>query len=232
MRFKLFLLFIALLLVTGLVFGCSGGTQQQASVGESSQDETGDTVEGSATENPTKDNPLVVDEENGVVKVYTEVNAKYFVEPTRHGIIMVGGTYGDKPILSAYTEPADFYQALIDIGLKPGNNVKLDSPPGTIVEGDVVKVTVNVDGQDYDFSEIVKADPELGWEPRFGGNLDNAGIKKTGCILCLDSCAVGITSNSKYGTKSFDGGTAKFYGKQEILKEDKKPVIVSFELAE
>ena len=33
---------------------------------------------------------------------------------------------------------------------------------------------------------------------RFGGNLDNARTFHTGCILCLDSCAVGITSNASY----------------------------------
>jgi len=224
-HFKLIITLMALVLVMALAFGCSSATQK-ADTGK-----TEDKVAEKADENvPTQDNPMVVDEENGVIKLYTEVNAKYFVEPTRHGVIMRGGGYGDKPILTAFTKPEDFYQALIDIGGKPGNNIKLDSPPGTIVEGDVIKVTVDVDGKKYDFSEIIKGEPEKGWEPRFGGNLENSKLKTTGCLLCLDSCAVGIASNSKYGTKSFDGGTAKFYGRQEILKEDKKPVIVSFEI--
>jgi len=226
MRLRSIYLLVALVLISVLALGCSGA-KESAVVDTGDQQERADEA---VKEMPTKENPMAVDKENGEIRLYTEVNAKYFVEPTRHGVIMQGGTYGDKPILTAFTKPADFYNALMDIGAKPGNNVKLDSPPGTIVKGNVIKVTVDVDDKTYDFSEIVKGEPELGWEPRFGGNLDNSEIKKTGCLLCLDSCAVGIVSNSKYGTKSFDGGTAKFYGREEILKEDKKPVVVTFKV--
>jgi hypothetical protein len=173
---------------------------------------------------------MVVDKEKGVVKLYTEVNAKYFVEPTRHGIVEAAGSNGEKSVLKGFVKPADFYQALIDISAKAGNNVQLKSPAGTVVKGDILKVTANVDGTDYDFSEIIKADPDKGWEPRFGGNLENAKAKNTGCILCLDSCSVGITSNSKYGYMEFADKKVTFFGKQDILKEDKKPVIVSFEV--
>lgn len=232
MRFKLVLSIVALILSSLFVFGCGGGTQQKAADVGTAGDTTSQADDKGAVDVPTRDNPMVVDKENGIVKVYAEVNAKYFVEPTRHGVIMEGGVFGDKPLLTAFTKPADFYQALLDIGGKPGDNVEIDSPADTIVQGDLLKVTVDVDGEAYDFSEIFKGEPAKGWEPRFGGNLENAKVKNTGCILCLDSCSVGITSNAKYGYKEFNDGKAKFYGVQEILKEDKKPVVVSFELAE
>ncbi len=229
MKFKPILLLLILLLVSILAFGCTS-SKEQANMGESKDRAAEKESKATATETPTRENPMVVDKKNGVIKLYAEVNAKYFVEPTRHGVIKKGGVYADKTILTAFTSPEDFYNALIELGAKAGNNVQIESPPGTIVEGDVLKVTVTVDGKTYDFWDIIKAEPDQGWEPRFGGNLENSKAKNTGCILCLDSCSVGIASNAKYGYKSFNDGKAKFYARQEILKEDKKPVTVSFEL--
>ncbi len=222
MKVRPLIIVFALFLLSSLLFGCSTAKEEaQKPVKEQA-------VEKAGTNDPTKDNPLVVDKEKGVVKIYTEANAKYFVEPTRHGIVADGGSNCDKSVLTGFAQPADFYQALIDISAKAGDNVELTSPAGTMVQGDILKVTATIDGNDYDFSELIKADSDKGWEPRFGGNLKNANEKKTGCILCLDSCSVGITSNAKYGYMEFHNNKVKFFGKQDILKEDKKPVIVSF----
>jgi len=149
---------------------------------------------------PTKDNPLVVDSKAKKVKVYTEVNGKYFSETTRHGVVFKDGSNGDKSILRAYANQNDFHDALIKIGAKPGNKITLESPPGSIVEGDLLNVKVSWNDEEYDFADIVKAEPDQGFEVRFGGNADRAREKFTGCILCLDSCPVGITSNAKWGT--------------------------------
>ncbi len=215
---------LAIFLLSTLLLGCS------AAKDEAQKPAKEQAVEKAGTNDPTKDNPLVVDKEKGVVKIYTETNAKYFVEPTRHGIVGDGGSNCDKSVLKAFVKPADFYQALIDISAKAGNNVELTSPAGTMVQGDILKITATIDGNDYDFSELIKADSGKGWEPRFGGNLANANKLKTGCILCLDSCPVGITSNAKYGFMEFHDKKVKFFAKQDILKEDKKPVVVSFEV--
>ncbi len=230
MKLKPILILLTLVLISVLVFGCAGAKEQSSTSELNDQTTEKESRATVAQELPTKEKPMVVDKENGVIKLYAEVNAKYFAEPTRHGVVAQGGSNCDKSILTAFTSPADFHKALVDIGAKAGDNVKLDSLAGTTVAGDVLKVTVDIDGTTFDFSDVVKADPGKGWEPRFGGNLENAKAKNTGCILCLDSCSVGIASNAKYGYKEFSDGKVKFYGKQEILKEDKKPVIVSFEL--
>jgi hypothetical protein len=178
----------------------------------------------------SRENPIIVDRKVGKVLIYTEVNGRYFTKPTRHGIVFKDGKNGNRSILRAYINQHDFNLALRGIGLKPGNNVTLDSEEGTIVKGDALKVTVTWDGADrnYDWGEIVKSEPDKGWEIRYGGNDEREQKKRTGCILCLDSCAVGITSNARWGWKSFDRGKVKFYGNPEILPKDGTPVYVTF----
>ena len=89
-------------------------------------------------------------------------------------------------------------------------------------------VTVRTaDGRSYPLAQVIKSTPAGGIEPRFGGNRDFQAEKKTGCILCLDSCAAGITSNAAWGTKSFDGKKVSFTGNPELLK-DGEPVVLSF----
>lgn len=83
--------------------------------------------------------------------------------------------------------------------------------------------------REYDISEVIKSKPDKGFEIRFGGNKERQAKFKTGCILCLDSCAAGITSNARWGWKSFETGKVKFTGDPDLLK-DGQPVVVSFTL--
>lgn len=216
---RLLLIVLGIFLVLALAMGC-----QQAKVKE----ERKPVVKKQKVATPTRDNPLVVDTEGKKVKVYAEVNAKYFTEPTRHGVVFKDGSNGEKSVLKAYAHQLDFYDALIEIGAKPGDNVKLDSPSGTIVQGDTLKVTVSWDGKTYDFGQIIKSEPDQGFEVRFGGNQQVSREKMTGCILCLDTCAAGITSNANWGWMSFSEGKVKFFGREDKLPGDTAPVIVTF----
>ncbi|MFQ6075408.1 MAG: hypothetical protein ACE5Z5_04650, partial [Candidatus Bathyarchaeia archaeon] len=69
-------------------------------------------------------------------------------------------------------------------------------------------------------------DPEgRGFLIKFGGNLDfQKNVAMTGCLLCLGSCAAGITSNSAYGWKQWPD----FYGNADILPPDGTLVYVIF----
>ena len=217
---------ITLLMTLILVLaGCGGGADQ----GKANQD-PGTPAAGKNTE-VSKANPLVVDKEAKTVKVYTEVNGKYFVEPTRHGIVFKDGSNGNKSILKAYANQNDFYNALVEINAKPGNNLQLSST-GVPVEGDKLNVTVTWAGanKELPFGEIVTDSTNRPFDIRFGGNQQNAKDKNTGCILCLDSCPVGITSNAAHPTKDFDSGKARFYGNKDVLPQDGTPVIVTFKV--
>lgn len=172
---------------------------------------------------------MVVDKDKKEIRMETEVNAKYFTEPTRHGVVFKDGSNGEKSVLRGLADQFEFHQALVDIGMEPGNNLALeDMKKSKKVEGDQLDVFVTWDGlgKEIPFEDIIKSSDPRPMDIRFGGNLENATAKKTGCVLCLDSCAVGITSNSSYATGESDN--VQFYGNSEVLPEDGTIVTVIF----
>ncbi|MEK6266242.1 MAG: YdjY domain-containing protein [Clostridium sp.] len=179
------------------------------------------------------DKLMVVDTDKKEIRMETEVNAKYFTESTRHGVVFKDGSNGEKSALRGLVSQFDFHQALLDIGAKPGDNLKMeDMKKSVAVAGDKIDVFVTWEGlgKEIPFNDIIKSSDAKPMDIRFGGNLESAKATNTGCVLCLDSCAVGITSNANYVTGSSD--TVKFYGNEEILPEDGTRVTVVFKLAQ
>ena len=179
-----------------------------------------------------KNQLMIVNKDKKEIRMAAEVNGKYFTEATRHGVVFKDGSNGEKSVLRGLVSPIDFHQALLDIGAKPGNNVTLaDMEKSIKVDGDKLQVFVTWDGlkKEIPFNDIIKSSDPRPMDVRFGGNLDRAKEKNTGCILCLDSCAVGITSNSSYETGA--SKTVKFYGNSEVLPKDGTKVTVIFRLA-
>ena len=77
--------------------------------------------------------PLAVNKDKKEVQVLAEVNGKYFTEPTRHGVVAKTGSNGEKSVLRGLANEIDFYNALIEIGAKPGNNISLlETPEETV----------------------------------------------------------------------------------------------------
>lgn len=186
-----------------------------------------------------KTNQISIDKEKKQVTIPTEVNAKYFTEGTRHGVVFKDGSNGEKSILRGLVSEEEFYNALIEIGAKAGNNLTMDdmkksASENIVVKGDKLDVFVTWEGNDREipFSDIVKSTDKRPMDIRFGGNLDNAKSKKTGCILCLDSCAVGITSDAAYPVGTTQEKVADFNGKEDVLPKDGTKVDVIFRLAE
>jgi hypothetical protein len=217
--------FAALLTLAAMIL-LAGCAQQQAAAPEAES-----TAGNTASTAVSKDNPLVVDKDAKTVKIYTELNAKYVVDPTRHGVVFKDGKNGDKAVFRAYANQNDFYTALVDIGAKPGNNLDLTTA-GKSVEGDQLDVTITWGsaGKEIPFNDAIIDTQGQAPAYRFGGNEDRAKEFLTGCILCLDSCPVGITSNSAYAQGSFDGKKVEFRGNKDVLPADGTPVTVTFKL--
>lgn len=175
---------------------------------------------------------LNVNKDKKEITMTAVVNGKYFTEATRHGVVAVGGSNYEKSVLKGDANEIDFYNALESIGAKAGNNLTLeDMTKGKKVEGQKLDVFVTWDGlgKEIPFNDIIKSSEPRPMDIRYGGNLQAAKDKKTGCILCLDSCAVGITSNASYETGA--SSKIKFYGNQEVLPKDGSKVTVIFRLA-
>ena len=87
----------------------------------------------------------------------------------------------------------------MEIGAKPGNNLSRETM-GEFVKGSSLKVMAVLPGFNKELSldQIFDDSSQKGFQIRFGGNRDRAVRGKTGCITCLESCWIGITSNAAY----------------------------------
>lgn len=200
--------------------------------------EPADSTASTGIADPTEDNPITVDAENKEVRYLAEVNAVYFTELTRHGIVYAGGSNGEKAVLRGLGDEKEFYQALMDCGFEAGNNLtaedmKAAEGEGKSIEGDPLKVTVKWDGQeDIPFIDIINCTAgDYTPDFRFGGNLESAKENNTGCVLCLDSCATGIVSDAYWPTGTSQHEVALFNGKEDVLPADGTRVIVTFTAA-
>ena len=181
------------------------------------------------------ENPILVDKEAKTVTVLTQVNGKYFTEVTRHASVFKDGTNGAKSVFTAYVDPVAFYDALVEIGAEPGNNMTVDNGATTHVEGTALdmKVTWNGAEKEYDVNEVIKDSNGKQIEFKFGGNLEMAKNKNTGCLSCLDSCPVGIISNAAYTYGSVEKTSeVTFMGNGDILPEDGTYIATVYSIAE
>lgn len=183
--------------------------------------------------------PMEISVEKKETVMPAEVNGKYFTEPTRHGVVFAPGSNGEKSVLRGLSDEKEFHEALLKIGAKAGNNVTADdmkagADNGKRVEGDKLDVFVTWEGSkgEVPFHDIIKATEDRPMDIRFGGNLPAAKKANTGCVLCLDSCAVGITSNASYPTGTTQNKVVQFYGNKDVLPADGTRVNVIFRLAQ
>jgi hypothetical protein len=185
------------------------------------------------------DLPIEVNKEKREVIVQAEVNGKYFDAPTRHGVSYVGGSNGEKSVLRALSSAKDFHEALAEIGAVPGDNVKMDDmkagpDKGISVDGSKLNVFVTWEGSkgEIPFDDLIKASEERPSDYRFAGNLEAAKSTNAGCLLCMDSCAAGITSNASYPVGTTQHNIVEFVGDKNVLPPDGAKVSVIFRLAE
>ena len=96
-----------------------------------------------------------------------------------------------------------------------------------------IKAEVTWNGADrkYDINEVVKDSNGKQIDFRFGGNLKRALDKNTGCLSCLDSCPVGIISNTTYTYGAVETRKeVKFTGNEKVLPEDGTYVAVIYSI--
>ncbi|MCB8816672.1 YdjY domain-containing protein [Desulfosporosinus shakirovi] len=224
---KVLSLVLTLVVIMALVTGCgsksntqSTETNKEFKLGELSDTKT-----------------MVVNKDKKEIQMLAQVNGKYLTEDTRHGVVFKEGTNGEKSVLRGMANQNDFYNALLEISAKPGNNISLDDMKlaAESVEGSKLNVFVtwNGLGKEIPFSDILKSNEKRPMDIRFGGNIEAATSLKTGCILCLDSCAVGITSDAAFKANELTlKKQVKITGNPDVLPPDGTKVAVIFRLAQ
>lgn len=205
---------LALTLALGLT-ACSGAAQPTAK-------------EQPKADGVSAEKPMLVDEATKTITIYATVNGKYLVESTRHGLNYKDGKNAPKALFITPLKETDFYDTLIKLGAKAGNNLTTDSK-GKTVEGQPLAVTVTWEGAGkvYTIDEVVTDSTGKPIDYRFGGNLPAAQQFMTGCMLCLDSCPVGIASNASHTFGEHDAKQVEFKGKKDLLPGDGKAVTIS-----
>lgn len=219
-----------------LMAGCSSNAAEETATDDTAK-ETAAAEATEGIEDPTPENPITVTD--GEVRYLAEVNEVFFTESTRHGVVFKDGSNGEKSILRGLGDEKEFYQAMLDAGFTPGDNLvaedmKAPEGEGKAVEGDKLNITVKWEGQEeIPFQDIVKCtEGDYVSDYRFGGNLESAKQNNTGCVVCLDSCATGITSDATWVTGTTNNKPDLFYGNGDVLPSDGTYVVVTFRPAE
>lgn len=181
---------------------------------------------------PTADNPMIIDEAKKLVKVYAEVNDKFKKESTMHAIVAKSGKNNGKSMFVSYANQNDLYDALEKIGAKPANNVTMDNMGKEAVKGDKIDITFKFQGSDNELgiNDVIKDSSGKEIDIRFGGNQKPAKDMNTGCMTCLQSCPLGITSNASQLIGADEKGGVK-YTLADSVPADKTPVIITYKLA-
>ncbi|MCI6988800.1 MAG: YdjY domain-containing protein [Campylobacter sp.] len=176
--------------------------------------------------------PQFYDEEKGTLTILARVNGKYFDNPTRHLLVFGGGKFGDKSIFQSVANQNDFYNGLIIMGAKAGNNMNSKNAETTQVEGSKLDIKVAWEGSRvYDISELVIDSNNKELDFRFGGNQNAAKEKNTGCLTCLDSCPVGIVSNHTYAYGAVEKQKeVEFYGNKKLLPKDGTYITLTYSI--
>ncbi len=185
---------------------------------------------------PTRENPVIVDKQGNRLLIYTEVNEMNVHQANVHwGVVFKDGRFQDRAILRSWANHLAFHDALLALGAKPGNNLNKETI-GKHVEGDLLDVTATWPGlgKEVGLNEIFSESGGKGFSIRFGGNRKASAEQNTGCITCLESCWIAVTSNSAYpqtgAIKRFINPNAKFQGKGSILPKDGQPVILIYRI--
>lgn len=181
----------------------------------------------------SEDSPIKVDKSEKTVTIYATFNGKYEFDATRHFAIYKDGKIADMAMFKSYVSPEDFYNALKEIGATPGDNMTAENAATTLSEGSDLDVKIYWDGNKdgIDLDDFLLDSNKKDIDIRFSGNLDGAKEYETGCITCLDSCFVGITSNSTYPLGAIEETKeVEFKVNDNKIPEDKQGVAIVYEL--
>ncbi|MBU2591131.1 MAG: hypothetical protein KKC21_03815 [Nitrospinae bacterium] len=182
---------------------------------------------------PLRAGGISVDAAKGTVTVNAFINHRYFRNPNLCLLVHRKGYNAKRALFIAEAEPAELYDALVSLGLKPGGNLSTTSQAGRKTEGDRLNVYVSWAGSGgtLQLKDVVAYEIGKGFDIRFSGNSGNMKEVPTGYLLTLESSPLSVTSNAGLGLTRYGYRERKFRVKRDILPENGTPVKVTFKLA-
>ena len=186
---------------------------------------------------------VTVDTANKSVTINAKVNGKYFKESTRHLIVDSKGFNAGKSILTSYCSPDALYNALVKVGgvswsssedamLKNGEKITKQNAENANYSH--MDITISWGSESHDLGEVLTKEQgnvkPLNLDMVFSGNPKAAAKTPSGCVVCLDSCYIGMVSNCKYGLCDIDNKNPACYADADVLPADGTVVQVTFTL--
>lgn len=194
----------------------------------------------------TKSSPLCdveVDKEAKTVTISAKVNGKYFGRSTRHLMVDQNGFNKGKAMLTSYCSPDDLYNGLTATGgvswSKSFGKILKDGEKNTVKNAENKKyskldISISWDGESHSLSECLTTVKGGNKAPKidmiFSGNPGAAARTPSGCMVCMDSCYIGMAANSAYGLCVIDKGKPKLFARPDVMPADGTVVKVIFRI--
>lgn len=186
---------------------------------------------------------VTVDTAKKTVTIKAKVNGKYFMSSTRHFMVDQNGFNKGTALLSSYCSPKDLYNGLVKAGgvswsksegKSLSNGEKNTASNAENKNFSSIDVTVTYKDETHSLRECLTTKRGGASAPNinmvFTGNPKAAAKTPSGCMVCLDSCYIGIVANNAYGMCVIDKGNPKVFGRSDILPSDGAIVDVTFRI--
>lgn len=177
---------------------------------------------------------IQTDENAKSVTITATTQGKFTDKDTMHCVVFNDGKMASHSMFVTGCTPEKLHEALVKVGGTPWNTTDKELKDGEYTDGQKVNVTLTWKGQEepVELGDILVTNggkhPDT--DIRFSGNKENIDKAGSGCILCLNSCWAGITSNASYAFNDIDSGKVKMKLDKDNAPDDKQKVKITFTL--
>jgi hypothetical protein len=153
-----------------------------------------------------------------------------------HFITWGGGKAAMQALIQTNAPDSLVYDALVALGVKPGNNLTLDSwnkrrdkaapEPDMRAEGDRLSITVVYGGHEFSPTAVLADRKGNSYDFRFAGNRAFIPAWRSGCVVCLQSCPGSKISNSTYTIRDLELNKVSFKPAPSLPFIEGDPILV------
>jgi hypothetical protein len=153
-----------------------------------------------------------------------------------HLITWQGGKAGMQALFQTAAPDSAVHDALVALGIKPGNNLTLDTwskrrtaaskEPDKLADGDRLEITILYGGQEFSTQEVLADLKGNAYDFRFAGNRTFIPAWKSGCVVCLQSCPGSKISNRTYSIRDLEKKKVSFKPADALPFKDGDPIAV------
>ena len=191
MKKRVLAAFLCMAMTASMLAGCGTDTSAEEEQTQEAAEETTD----DAAEAEGEREALFTDPETRTITIQAQATGN--TESSIHLLVNADGSNAEKAYFTTEVPTLDLYNAIVELGGVPGNNIPVDAEGGTIL-GSGLDVSISVDGEEYDAYDLITPSDSREMDMRFGGNVALNQEYGTGCLLCTESCSVGIASDAAY----------------------------------